>query len=53
MPTGISRNGWGDFMGPQTKLAVQNFPIGTHRLQPEFVQALGLVKACVYQHERQ
>jgi fumarate hydratase class II len=33
-------------MGPQTKLAVQNFPIGTHRLQPEFVQALGLVKAC-------
>lgn len=33
-------------MGPQTKLAVQNFPIGNHRLQPEFIKALGLVKAC-------
>ena len=32
--------------GPQTKLAVKNFPIGQNRLQPRFINALGLIKAC-------
>jgi fumarate hydratase, class II len=32
--------------GAQTQRAVQNFPIGPHRLQRAFIQALGLVKAC-------
>ena len=32
--------------GPQTRLALKNFPPGTHRLQPKFIQALGLIKSC-------
>ena len=32
--------------GAQTQRAVENFPIGGYRLQPEFVRALGLIKAC-------
>ena len=27
-------------------MAVENFPIGRYRFQPEFVRALGLIKAC-------
>ena len=32
--------------GAQTQRAVENFPIGPHRLQPSFVQALALIKSC-------
>jgi fumarate hydratase class II len=32
--------------GAQTRRAVENFPIGSHRLQPEFIQAVALIKAC-------
>lgn len=32
--------------GAQTQRAVENFPIGGDRPQPEFVCALGLIKAC-------
>ncbi|MEP7366221.1 MAG: class II fumarate hydratase [Acidobacteriota bacterium] len=32
--------------GPQTRLAVKNFPDTGHRLQPQFIRALGLVKSC-------
>jgi fumarate hydratase, class II len=32
--------------GPQTQRAVENFPIGSHRLQPEFIRAVALIKAC-------
>jgi fumarate hydratase class II len=32
--------------GAQTQRAVENFPISQYRLQPAFVQALGLIKAC-------
>jgi len=32
--------------GAQTQRAVLNFPMGDHRLQPEFIRALGLIKAC-------
>ncbi len=32
--------------GPQTKLAVENFPISSLRLPPEFIHALGMIKAC-------
>jgi fumarate hydratase class II len=32
--------------GPQTQRAVENFPLGHRRLQPNFVRALGLIKAC-------
>jgi fumarate hydratase class II len=32
--------------GAQTERAVANFPISQYRLQPEFVRALGLIKAC-------
>ena len=32
--------------GPQTQLAVENFPIGPYRLQRRFINALGLIKAC-------
>jgi fumarate hydratase class II len=36
----------GVLYGPQTQRAVDNFPIGPHRLQARFIQALGLIKAC-------
>jgi fumarate hydratase class II len=36
----------GVLYGPQTQRAVENFPIGPHRLQHAFIQALGLIKAC-------
>ena len=32
--------------GPQTALAVENFPISRMRLQRPFIRALGLIKAC-------
>src|SRR5260370_15785375 len=32
--------------GAQTQRAVENFRIAGHRLQPAFVKALGLIKAC-------
>lgn len=32
--------------GAQTQRAILNFPISHHRLQPEFIRALGLIKAC-------
>ena len=32
--------------GAQTQRAILNFPISRHRLQPEFIRALGLIKAC-------
>jgi fumarate hydratase class II len=32
--------------GAQTQRAMVNFPIGSYRLQPEFIRALGLIKAC-------
>jgi fumarate hydratase class II len=32
--------------GAQTQRAVDNFPIGDYRLQPEFIRTLGLIKAC-------
>ena len=32
--------------GPQTQRAIENFPIGQYRLQPELIKALGLIKAC-------
>ncbi len=32
--------------GAQTQRAVTNFPISGRRLQPEFIQALALIKAC-------
>ena len=32
--------------GAQTQRAVENFPIGSDRLQPQFIRALGLIKAC-------
>lgn len=32
--------------GAQTQRAVENFRIGSYRLQPEFIRALGLIKAC-------
>ncbi|MEO8099724.1 MAG: class II fumarate hydratase [Acidobacteriota bacterium] len=32
--------------GAQTQRAVENFPMGSHRLQPQFIKALGLIKAC-------
>src|SRR5437763_874056 len=34
------------FYGAQTRRAVLNFPVGDNRLQPEFIRALGLIKAC-------
>ena len=36
----------GVLYGPQTQRAVENFPIGRYRFQPEFIKALGLIKAC-------
>src|SRR4051812_30672332 len=36
----------GVLYGPQTQRAVENFPIGPHRLQGRFIRALGLIKAC-------
>lgn len=35
--------------GAQTQRAVENFPISRHRLQPEFIRALGLIKDCAAQ----
>ena len=32
--------------GAQTRRAVENFPIGSHRFQPEFIRAIALIKAC-------
>src|SRR3569833_801580 len=32
--------------GAQTQRAILNFPISHHRLQPEFMCAMGLIKAC-------
>jgi fumarate hydratase class II len=32
--------------GAQTQRAVENFPIGRDRFQPQFIKALGLIKAC-------
>ncbi len=32
--------------GPQTRLALDNFPISGRRLPPAFIRALGLIKAC-------
>ncbi len=32
--------------GAQTQRAVENFPIGGHRPQPEFIRAVALIKAC-------
>jgi fumarate hydratase class II len=32
--------------GAQTQRAATNFPAGSHRLQPEFIRALGVIKAC-------
>lgn len=32
--------------GAQTQRAVENFPIGGYRFQPQFIRALGLIKAC-------
>ncbi len=32
--------------GAQTQRAATNFPAGNHRLQPEFIRALGLIKSC-------
>lgn len=32
--------------GAQTQRAIENFPISRHRLQPEFLKALGLIKSC-------
>ncbi|MEP7352869.1 MAG: class II fumarate hydratase [Acidobacteriota bacterium] len=36
----------GVLYGAQTQRAVENFPIGGARLQPPFIKALGLIKAC-------
>ncbi len=36
----------GALYGAQTQRAVQNFRIGSDRLQPAFIQALGLIKEC-------
>jgi fumarate hydratase class II len=35
--------------GAQTQRAVLNFPVSGHRLQPEFIRALGLIKSCAAQ----
>ncbi|HXE62042.1 MAG TPA: class II fumarate hydratase [Bryobacteraceae bacterium] len=35
--------------GAQTQRAILNFPISGNRLQPEFIRALGLIKACAAQ----
>jgi fumarate hydratase class II len=35
--------------GAQTQRAVENFRISNYRLQPAFIQALGLIKACAAQ----
>ncbi|HVW07104.1 MAG TPA: class II fumarate hydratase [Bryobacteraceae bacterium] len=35
--------------GAQTQRAILNFPISAHRLQPEFIRALALIKACAAQ----
>lgn len=32
--------------GAQTQRAIDNFPISRQRFQPEFIRALGLIKAC-------
>src|SRR5580704_4522452 len=32
--------------GAQTQRAVENFSIGSYRLQPEFIRAVALIKAC-------
>lgn len=32
--------------GAQTQRAIENFPISNYRLQPAFIQALGLIKTC-------
>ena len=37
--------------GAQTQLAVENFPIGSLRLPPEFIHAWGLIKACAVRVE--
>lgn len=31
--------------GAQTQRAVENFPIGNHRFQPEFIRTLALIKS--------
>ncbi len=36
----------GVLYGPQTQRAVENFPIGPHRLQACFIRALAMIKAC-------
>ena len=32
--------------GAQTQRAVENFPVGSHRPQPEFIRAIAFIKAC-------
>jgi fumarate hydratase class II len=36
----------GVLYGPQTQRAVENFAVGNYRLQRQFIEALGLIKAC-------
>ena len=42
----MNRDPAGALYGPQTALAVRNFPISRMRLQRSFIRALGLIKSC-------
>jgi fumarate hydratase class II len=45
--------GPGAHLGAQTRLALENFPAASYRLQPPFLRALGLIKSCAAQANAQ